>query len=111
MKRELRKVCLEMCEIFCPIFLPLEFVHLRLDDTTLLSRTKKDKYNKFCVKTLENTNKTVRVCVNLLKTAWLAIWPSEDIAFDLASTIKLSSNLHSSVMMVVEFHGESSKIK
>ena len=34
------------------------------------------------MKTLENTNKTVRVCVNLLKTAWFAIWPFEDTAFD-----------------------------
>ena len=92
MKRELSKVCLENVWNILSHFFATQVCAWMTQ--LLLSRTKKDKYNKFCVKTLENTNKTVRVCVNLLKTAWLAIWPLEDIAFDLASNIKLSSNWH-----------------
>ena len=42
----------------------------------------KDKQNKFGATTFQNINKTAIVCVNLLRTAWLAIWPFEDTAFD-----------------------------
>ena len=61
-------------------------------------RKSKDKHNKFAARSFQKTQTKLHIrvpCVNLLKTAWFAIWPFEDTAFDFGDDHQLSRNWHS----------------